>query len=84
MKTARDEATDCWIWIAARVDDRYGQFGVSSGRTVPAHRHTYQTLIGPITRGVQLRNTCGHSLCCNPTHYRVVSWPVATTAAGGI
>lgn len=63
----------CWEWTAAKRRDGYGVYKLASGTTVIAHRHSYQTLIGPIPDGLQLDHLCRNRPCCNPEHLEPVT-----------
>lgn len=65
--------TPCWLWAAATVADGYGQFGISSGRMVGAHRHAYRALVGSIPHGLQLDHLCRVRHCVNPRHLEPVT-----------
>lgn len=58
----------CWNWIAAKVQG-YGWFHVSRSNTaMPAYRFSYELLIGPIPKGMELHHTCLNHACVNPAH----------------
>lgn len=73
------EVTDsCWYWTSA-LHRGYGQFW-SGGKTVRAHRFSYELFIGPIPRGLTIEHRCHtksgcdggvdciHRRCVNPDH----------------
>lgn len=71
----------CWIWTAAKNGKGYGQFWFN-GKTVKAHRYSYEHLAGSIPEGHDLdhfRNNEGprqapcSTSCCNPAHLEVVT-----------
>lgn len=57
----------CWLWTANN-DGRYGLFGVSSRRTIGAHRFAWTLTRGPIPAGMQVCHRCDVPLCVNPDH----------------
>ncbi len=61
----------CWLWTGT-LSRGYGQFRVD-GRLVRAHRWAYETLIGPITRGLDIDHLCRVHNCVNPEHMEVVT-----------
>jgi HNH endonuclease len=61
-----DKKTDCWLWIG-RVKDGAGVLK-SDGRRNSARRLLYSLEIGEIPRGLKVSNSCGHKLCCRPSH----------------
>lgn len=67
------EKTDgCWLWTGARGSNGYGQFRLN-GRTVKAHRATYEAVNGPISDGLQLDHLCRNRACVNPDHLEPVT-----------
>ena len=77
--TARERFTSkinktatCWLWIAAKDRDGYGQFKLD-GRMQAAHRVAYLLDIGPIPEGHQVDHTCHQPACVRPDHLRAVT-----------
>lgn len=66
-----DASGDCWGWTAARTSNGYGYYKFD-GRMVRAHRHAWETLVGPIPDGLQIDHLCRYKVCVNPDHLRVV------------
>lgn len=65
----------CWIWQRGLTAVGYGQIGGSSntyGQCL-AHRYFYETVIGPIPRGLDLDHLCRQKSCCNPQHLEPVT-----------
>ena len=57
----------CWRWTAARTEDGYGRiFG--NGRSLRAHRLSFEIHLGPIPDGMQVLHRCDNPQCCNPEH----------------
>ena len=71
---ARVERTEsgCWIWIGATRGHRYASFMVD-GKTVMAHRWSYEHYVGPIPEGLQIDHKCGITICVNPEHLRALT-----------
>ena len=63
---------DCWLWLAA-TQNGYGIFTLSDppGRTVKAHRWSYEHLVGPIE--FTLDHLCRVRNCVNPVHLEDVT-----------
>jgi HNH endonuclease len=88
-KVRIDPITGCWIWIASRKPEGYGQFMMQDeeGRwhCVQAHRISYELFKGPIPDGLTLDhmchdpplcpggNECPHRPCINPNHLEPAS-----------
>lgn len=86
------ERSGCWLWTGAITYDHgeksgYGKMGVE-GKTLPAHRVSYELFTGPIPAGLEIDhvchdprfcdggNSCLHRRCVNPLHLKL------TTPAG--
>lgn len=59
----------CWNWNAGRTSAGYGGFYVG-GRTLSAHRISYELTYGPIPEGLLIRHDCDNPPCVNPHHLR--------------
>ena len=59
--------TPCWVWTRATNDNGYGVAWIS-GRTVLAHRHTWDTAVGPIPDGLKVLHRCDNPPCVRPDH----------------
>lgn len=58
----------CWIWVgAAGEGERYGSFRYN-GRTVAAHRVSYELFVSAIPQGLEVCHRCDIGLCVNPAH----------------
>lgn len=60
---------ECWEWRGYR-NGGYGRIRVA-GRSVLAHRVSYETWVGPIPAGMQVRHRCDNPPCINPAHLEV-------------
>jgi len=74
----------CWLWTA-KLSRGYGRFWFE-GRTLQAHRISYELIVGPIAAGLELDHTCHnadksclggktcqHRRCVNPAHLEPVT-----------
>lgn len=60
----------CWFWTASTVGKstyRYGGFWYK-GKTVRAHRFSYEETYGPIPKGMKVLHKCDNPLCVRPDH----------------
>jgi hypothetical protein len=71
-KVRVNSITGCWEWTAATTDG-YGSFGVGRNVQRQAHRHAYETLVGPVPDGLELDHLCRVRSCCNPAHVEPVT-----------
>lgn len=65
-----DKSGDCWVWTAYVQDSGYGWFRLQ-GRSVRAHRVSYELANGPIPEGLYVLHSCDNKLCVKPEHLRV-------------
>jgi HNH endonuclease len=69
----------CWAWTG-RLNHGYSSI-YFAGRTQPAHRVTYELLVGPIPSGLQIDHLCVNRPCLNPAHLEPVTARVNTQRA---
>ncbi len=62
-----DLVSGCYIWIGAVTSAGYGSMWYK-GKAVATHRHAYEKVYGPITKGLQIMHLCGNRKCVNPKH----------------
>lgn len=73
---------DCWVWTGTRnqAGIGYGRWKVGghNGRMLLTHRSTYETLVGPVPRRLELDHLCRNKPCCNPAHLQPVTRRINT------
>ena len=57
----------CWIWIAGKDKDGYGFFKLN-GKTIRAHRFSYEIHYGKIPNGLNVLHHCDNPTCIRPHH----------------
>lgn len=65
--TVRAELGPCWVWTGSVVGRGYGKLGGDGGRTVLAHRVSYEIHVGA-TAGMHVCHRCDNPPCVNPSH----------------
>ena len=79
IPTIRPELGPCWIWLAGKNRDGYGQFRpFANAGEQGAHRFAYEWLIGPVSEGLQLDHLCRVRHCVNPAHLEPVTCAINT------
>jgi hypothetical protein len=69
----RPELGPCWLWTGARTSiDGYGHLGLN-GDVVQAHRVTWESVNGPIPKGLELDHLCRTRSCVRPDHLEPVT-----------
>jgi len=64
--------TNCWLWSGAVDKNGYGQYTIKD-KSIKAHRHAYETIIGPISEGNVIDHGCRTRCCVNPRHMEAVT-----------
>lgn len=64
---------DCWEWLAYCDAYGYGRFTPRKGKTVLAHRFSYEMHIGAIPEGLTIDHLCRNRACVNPDHLEPVT-----------
>lgn len=68
-----DRSGACWIWLGS-VDKSSGYGRLSmGGRSLYAHRVSYEAFVRPIPPGAQVDHLCRVRACCNPAHLEAVT-----------
>jgi len=65
----------CWVWTGFIDRHGYGRFRVEGrvGKTLFAHRVSYELFVGPIPAGLQIDHLCRNHPCVNPRHLEPVT-----------
>ncbi len=58
----------CWLWQGAIGSHGYGNFKVTGGPFMTAHRFAYETVAGPIPDGRMVLHRCDVKPCVRPAH----------------
>lgn len=63
----RTSENDCWLWNGRLTSSGHGVF-FNGGRTVGAHRFSYELVYGEIQHGLIICHRCNEPQCVNPNH----------------
>lgn len=63
---------DCWDWIGCLSNFGYGHFSVMSDY-IPAHRYSYELIVGIIPENLVIDHLCRNRKCVNPKHLEPVT-----------
>lgn len=71
-----DFTETCWLWTAHTYHNGYGGF-VMNGRSVKAHRFSYEIFVDDIPDGLSIDHVasrgCSNRRCVNPNHLEAVT-----------
>ena len=64
-----DKTSDCWLWTGGKGSFGHGLFTMGSkGRTIGAHRFSYEQTYGSIPDGIAVCHRCDTPACVRPDH----------------
>lgn len=63
----RADLGPCWVWTGSLAKRGYGSF-CPSGKSVSAHRYSFELARGEIPEGLHLDHLCRNPPCVNPDH----------------
>jgi len=72
MHPYKPELGCCWIWTGATMPRGYGNFGISKGNPIYAHRYAWELANGPVPPGLFVLHGCDVPGCVRADgHLRV-------------
>lgn len=75
-KVALPNEQGCMEWTAGLKSNGYGQFGVgrrATARKLYPHRVSYELLVGPIPKELEVDHLCKNRRCVQPDHLELVT-----------
>lgn len=81
LKVEGDGFEECWLWQAVTDEKGYGLFVAEVGVVTRAHRFAYESMVGPVPKGLHLDHLCRTPRCVNPWHLEPVT-PLVNTRRG--
>lgn len=61
-------SNNCWLWLGPKDSNGYGSYKREDGKTVGAHRYSYEAVFGPIPTGNYACHACDRPSCVRPDH----------------
>jgi hypothetical protein len=68
-----EKTATCWVWTGHHDSSGYGSAYTTGRRYVLAHRWAYESVNGPVPRGLELDHLCRVRLCVRPDHLEAVT-----------
>lgn len=70
-----DPDTGCWVWQRQKDTNGYGRLRLNgrAGGMTAAHRHYFESNVGPIPDGLEIDHLCRNRACVNPSHLEPVT-----------
>lgn len=75
------EQRECWIWCGGTQSRGYGSATDGTGKSMLAHRASWELHRGAIPDGQTVDHLCHNKLCVNPEHLELV--PLRVNCARG-
>ena len=67
--TKVNKTDTCWLWTRSLTIHGYGKIGeTTTGRTLAAHRVSWELEYGPIPEGMSILHKCDTPACVRPSH----------------
>lgn len=66
-----EKTENCWVWKGTKNQYGYGIFMLVGGKTVRAHRYSYELYKGEIPLNKIIMHQCDNPPCVNPDHLRI-------------
>lgn len=63
-----DRTDGCWNWVAAISHGWYGSFCVEKGKTIVAHKFSWELANGPVPDGMKVCHSCDNPRCVRVDH----------------
>lgn len=64
-----NKTSNCWLWTGGKAKFGHGLFTMGArGRTIGAHRFSYEQAYGPIPDGMIVCHHCDTPACVRPDH----------------
>lgn len=64
----------CWLWTGSiNGHNGYGGLKMRDGTVILVHRLSYELLVGPIPKGLEIDHLCRVRNCVNPAHLEPVT-----------
>jgi hypothetical protein len=61
----------CWLWKGTKNGYGYGIFMITGGKTVRAHRYSYELYVSQIPVNKIIMHKCDNPPCVNPDHLQI-------------
>lgn len=70
----KDPGTGCWTWAKSRDAAGHGKAWFD-GRSIQAHRLSYELHVGALPHNAFVEHRCGNRACVNPAHLSMTRAP---------
>ena len=72
LRSIAVDSNGCWLWQRCIGSNGYPSTNIG-GKTLWAHRVSYEAFVGPIPKGLELDHLCRTPACVNPGHLEIVT-----------